>query len=264
MRVISLMSGSKGNCTLVVTEKYNLLIDVGGSAKKINEQLMISYGIDLDDIGIIFITHSSHIDHINSVKTILNKYEHIKFYCSEVVYNELNEHFKTILDENRFIISSLQSTGKSLDITPFKLNHDKECQGYMISEHNGETYVHIADNGKLWDKDIIQALYNKEYYSIESNHDLTLQINDTKRHEGLKRRVLGVYGHTANHDAMELAFKLVGERTKGILFNHLSEHCNSVELASLTHDNLIGIWGKRTEFKNIKIKYALQDNIVEL
>ena len=132
----------------------------------------------------------------------------------------------------------------------------------MIS--NDETYVHICDNGKLWDKDIIALLHNKDYYSIESNHDLTLQINDITRHEGLKRRVLGAYGHTNNVDAIDLAFKLIGDKTKGIMFNHLSEHCNDEELCKLTHDNMIAIWGKKTEFKDISLVYARQNEIVRM
>ena len=179
------------------------------------------------------------------------------------MYDECNEFHKITFNKDRFIISTVETKGNSLTITPFPLNHDKECQGYMVYDGN-ETYVHIADNGKLYDKHILDLIYNKNYYSIESNHDLTLQINDTKRHEGLKRRVLGYYGHTSNHDAMELTFKLIGDQTKSILYNHLSDECNSEDLCRTTHDNLIGIWGKRTEFKNIKIQYARQNEIIKL
>jgi len=193
----------------------------------------------------------------------MNKYPHIKFYCSEETYKGVNEHFKMILDKERFILSTVETKGASVTITPFELNHDVPCQGYMIND-GYETYVHIADNGKLYDKQLIELLNNKEYYSLESNHDLTLQINDTKRHEGLKRRVLGFYGHTSNTDAMDLAFKLVGDKTKGIIFNHLSEECNSEDLCRLTHNNLIAIWGKKTEFKNISIKYARQNVIITI
>ena len=264
MRIYSLASGSKGNCTLIATQNINILIDVGLSMKSINEKLMISYGIDLEDIKLILISHS-HIDHVSAVKTIYNKYPHIKFYCSEIVYDELNVQFNIKFDIDRFIISSNHTNGSDINITPFELKHDKECQGYMICEkYTSETYVHIADNGKLWDKDIIELLHNKEYYSIESNHDLTLQILDKKRHEGLKRRVLGAYGHTSNVDAMELTFKLIGDNTKSIIYNHLSEECNSPKLASEIHQNLIAIWGKKTEFKNIKIQYAKQNEIVEI
>ncbi len=183
---------------------------------------------------------------------------------TELVYNECNEFHKGKLDKAQFILVPLGSKdGKMFSLTVFELHHDKETVGFMINDYK-ETYAHICDNGGVLNKELYETLKNKEYYSIESNHDLTLQINDTTRHEGLKRRVLGWYGHSSNDKAMDNAFKLIGDKTKGIIFNHLSEHCNSEELARLTHTNLIKIWGKVTEFKNVRISYALQNEIVEL
>ena len=61
-----------------------------------------------------------------------------------------------------------------------------------------------------------------------------------------------------------LASDIVGENTVGIIFNHLSEECNSEDLASKVHQNYIATWGHKTLFKDIKIKYAKQDKIVKL
>ena len=58
MRITSLFSGSKGNCTLVSTGSNNVLIDVGTSMSKITEALMIAEGIDLYDVDVILISHS--------------------------------------------------------------------------------------------------------------------------------------------------------------------------------------------------------------
>lgn len=264
MKIYSLSSGSKGNCTLVETMSVNVLIDVGISMKKINQLLLMSSGIDLDDVSTILITHA-HIDHIKSISTIINKYPNIKVVCSKETYDGINENLKKILDISRFTLTTSKLVGKQLIITPFSLNHDEPCQGYMIYDQRSyETYVHIADNGALFDKDIIRLISNKDYYSIESNHDRTLQILDKKRHEGLRRRVLGYYGHSNNVDAIKLAFNVVGQKTKGIIFNHLSDECNSEELARDVHEEMIKIWGKKTEFRYIEIKYARQDEIVLL
>ena len=58
MEVFSLFSGSRGNSTLVLTDNYNILIDVGVSMKKINQALLIANGIDLSDIDMVLLTHA--------------------------------------------------------------------------------------------------------------------------------------------------------------------------------------------------------------
>jgi phosphoribosyl 1,2-cyclic phosphodiesterase len=263
MQVFSLASGSKGNATLVATQNHNILIDIGYSVKRINEDLLIAQGIDLDDISMVFISHQ-HTDHISAFNTIYNKYQHIIFFTNESVIKHIKEKWN-IEDDKRIKTLYSESVGNSLTLLPFELNHDVECYGLMVTEHyTNERYVHICDNGGFYDKHKIDILSNAEYYSIESNHDRTMQILDKKRHEGLKRRCLGYYGHQNNYDAMSLAFKLVGEKTKSIIFTHLSEDCNSEELAREIHMEMISIWGHKTEFKNIKIGYARQNEIVEL
>jgi glyoxylase-like metal-dependent hydrolase (beta-lactamase superfamily II) len=58
MRITSLKSGSKGNSTLVMSSKFNLLIDTGGSAKDLDFLLMKSEGLGFEEIDYILITHS--------------------------------------------------------------------------------------------------------------------------------------------------------------------------------------------------------------
>ena len=262
MNIYSLSSGSKANCTLVETKHRNILIDVGLSMKKINERLMMASGIELDDNDLVLITHH-HTDHLSSVKTILNKYPHIKFYCSEETYKGINEHFKTILDKERFILSNKETRGNNIIITPFELNHDEPCQGYMIYElYSNESYVHFADNGGFYNKEIIEKLSNATYYSIESNYDVELTYFDEKRMPVLKKRCLSHWGHSSNIDAITLVCKLVGEQTQSVMFNHLSEETNSEALAKRWHMKHLEIYSKLELTKNIKFSYAKQNEIV--
>ena len=264
MNITILASGSKGNVAYIETTNKKLIIDVGLSKKKTNELLNETNFIDLNDIDLILITHA-HIDHVNGFIPIYNMYQDIKFITSEKIKGEMEEKLKRKFLNDRFIFIDGYSKGKDIDIFAFKLNHDVTCQGYMIvDKHTNESYVHIADNGKLFDKDTVEMLHNKTFYAIESNHDRTLQVLDKIRHVGLKRRVLGYYGHTNNVDAIELTFKLVGDNTKSVVFTHLSEECNKPTLAKEIHENMIAIWGHKSLFKNIRMLYALQDIPVEL
>lgn len=262
MKVISLSSGSKGNVTLVITTKYNILIDVGLSMKKIDRLLMMSEGLTLDDIDLVFISHV-HQDHLMSFNTIYNKYPHISFFMDTKLKQEVEAKLEKKYD--RVVLIDKKVVGNDLIIENFELKHDAYCLGWKVTDiSSGDSLVFVADNGSLWDKDIISKLINAEYYCIESNYDELSQYFDTTRNAILKRRVLGNKGHNSNLDAISLATKLIGERTKQVQFTHLSEHTNTPELALKTHLAYLEVWGKLEEWKHILISYGHQNEIVYL
>lgn len=55
MRVCILGSGSDGNCTYLQLGKYNILIDLGFSLKKIKSSLE-KINVNINDIDYVFIT----------------------------------------------------------------------------------------------------------------------------------------------------------------------------------------------------------------
>lgn len=269
MRITSLGSGSKGNSMYVgVNAGFNekhFLIDAGLSMKRMNEELIINEGIDLEDIDLIFITHA-HTDHVQSVLPIVRKYN-TKIAMPYAVKKEFTEWAGKMLPSSNYVKleENKRKRGGEVMVDTYKINHDKETFAYKITSlTTGESYMHIPDNGGIYKKDTIEKFKGCTYYAIESNHDLTMQIMDETRHEGLKRRVLGYYGHTHNADAFNLAQRLVTKETRGIIYHHLSEECNTPELAQKTHEELKKIWGEVRNFSNIKTVYALQDEGVKL
>ena len=72
MKMMTIASGSSGNCTYVGSENTRILVDVGVSKKKISDALR-----DVDrtftDINGIVITHE-HIDHIRGLGVISKTY----------------------------------------------------------------------------------------------------------------------------------------------------------------------------------------------
>ena len=265
MEIISLASGSKGNCWYLNINGKNVLIDVGISMKQINIRLMQYVGIDLEDIDLVFITHR-HIDHVRSLHTILKTYDNVKFVAPKVVFNEYTKEFKHFIPKTHRIELTEDYTlnGNHFDVMNIKINHDVSTFAYKFIENgSNDTFMFIADNGGILKNYIIDKMKNCTYYAIESNHDLTQQIF-SQRDTLLKRRVLSYYGHTHNAEAINLAFRLITSKTKGIIFHHLSHECNTEELARATHNTLIEIWGKKTEFRGVDIKYARQDEVVTL
>lgn len=73
MKFISLASSSKGNAALISYKNTNILVDCGISKKRIVETLG-RYGLTLDDINYILITHE-HTDHIAGLPAILKEHD---------------------------------------------------------------------------------------------------------------------------------------------------------------------------------------------
>ena len=263
MKIISLASGSRGNCTYLYINTKHILIDVGISMKQINHRLLIHVGVDLDDIDTIFITHA-HSDHIKSIPTINKNYPHIKFIIPHKAIKDITAKLKYHIPSECKVLIDKRIDGKAFNVTPKHINHDEFTYAYIFKDlSNNETYAHIPDNGGLSYKRF-DEFKDMTYYSIESNHDLTMQIFDTKRNPLLKRRVLGYYGHQDNVSAIKFAIECVGSNTKGIIFTHLSEDCNDPQIAKDTHLLWLEIFGEKTKFKNIIMRYATQNDVVTL
>ena len=72
MKACVLASGSGGNSTLIETDKYKILIDIGKNRKYIVDKLL-SINVDPASIDYIFISHL-HDDHTSALKTFIKKY----------------------------------------------------------------------------------------------------------------------------------------------------------------------------------------------
>ena len=73
MRFVSIASGSSGNCIYVGTDKTHILVDVGISAKRI-EQGLFEVGLKPSELSAVCITHE-HSDHIRGLGVLARKYQ---------------------------------------------------------------------------------------------------------------------------------------------------------------------------------------------
>lgn len=220
MKIIVLSSGSKGNTTLVLTEKAKILIDCGNSCKYICEKLE-TINIEPEDIDAILITHT-HSDHIKGLQVFLNKFN-TKVYLTEKMQPEL-QFVKNycLIEEHNFTINDIQ-------VDVIKTSHDaSDSQGFILTNNN-KSAVYITDTGyiniKYHDK-----LKNKNLYIFESNHDVEM-LNNSKYPFHLRKRILSDKGHLSNYDSAKYLSDFIGENTKYILLAHLSEENNTYELA---------------------------------
>lgn len=215
MKFIILASGSKGNSTLVINEKEELLlIDAGISYKEIKEKIN-RYGYDINNVTHVLITHE-HDDHIKSI----NSFSNAKIYSLKdisVANNSLEKYTET--DINGFNVLALP------------LSHDVKCCGYVIKDLK-ETLVYVTDTGYMNYKNV-KYITNADYYIFESNHNVPM-LMETKRPFFIKSRILGDEGHLSNEVASETLCDIIGENTKQIYLAHISQEANTKEKAIST------------------------------
>jgi phosphoribosyl 1,2-cyclic phosphodiesterase len=101
--------------------------------------------------------------------------------------------------------------------------------GFVVSTANSSLGI-LTDLGYAT-RQIIHAVRGVHALVIETNHDETLLQNDTKRPWSVKQRILSRHGHLSNQAAAKLVAEIATENLRHILLAHLSEDCNTPEIA---------------------------------
>lgn len=229
--VCSLYSGSRGNSTLIKTEKAKILIDAGKSAKSLSSAL-VSVGERIDDIDAIFITHE-HSDHIKALEVLLKDHKIPIHIVSASAEHMLCGSIGRFSDS--FCIHSPIFSVEVGDMTvsSFPTPHDSRYSvGYRIDISGGDREVHIGfatDIGHIT-KEIREALLGCESVVLESNHDENMLKNGNYPYD-LKKRIASGRGHLSNRECADFAAELYAHGTKNIMLAHLSEENNRPELA---------------------------------
>ena len=241
MKVIILASGSKGNCTYIETENTKILIDAGLSYNKLKERLL-SFDILLDTIDAILITHE-HIDHTMHLAQI-KKRTKAKVYINESSYYNLPKTVSVNMSEHNVFFINPESKYNIGDIyfVPISLFHDtKSIYGYLFKIQKTNV-AYITDTGHILPK--YYALLKKmNVLILESNHDVEMLLNSNRDYR-LKQRILSNNGHLSNEQCETILKEILTTNTKYLVLAHLSEECNTEELAlkhatsAINHANL--------------------------
>lgn len=229
MKVKVLASGSKGNCTLIRTNKLNILIDIGINYQQLASELE-ELNLNTKDLSAILITHT-HSDHIKGLAALVKKTNLKVYILAEMVESLISKIPKEniYLYEDPLIIEDIK-------IKLIRISHDVEGVGFII-ESNNRSLVYITDTGYI-NKKYLNLMNNKDLYIIESNHDEKMLMEGPYPYI-LKQRVIGDKGHLSNNTTAEYLLEVVGENTKKIILAHISEHNNTEELALNTTKNLL-------------------------
>lgn len=220
-----LASGSKGNCIYFGTAQTKILIDAGISSRIIEKRLN-EINVDLSDIDAILVTHE-HTDHIKAIQTLGFRYKIPIFANSDTakaIYEILGECPKF----------KIFSTGESfefgdLEVHPFSVQHDALDPVAFTIRYGNIKSGFCTDLGFATSL-VANSLLECDYLYVEANHEPSM-VHASSRPDIYKKRVLSKQGHLSNGECAALIAKILHSKLKHVYLAHLSEECNSPELA---------------------------------
>ncbi len=229
MRMVSIASGSSGNCIYIGSDNTHILVDAGISNRRIETGLK-ELGLSPGELSGILITHE-HSDHIKGLGVLARKYD-MPIYSTRETLEEIQdskslgeipgELMHPILPDHDFKLGDL-------DIKPFSIDHDAANPVAYRVENNRKSVAVATDMGH-YSQYIIDHLKDLDAILLESNHDVKM-LEAGPYPYYLKRRILGDYGHLSNENAGKLLSNILHDNLKHIFLGHLSKENNYEELA---------------------------------
>ena len=230
-RIVTLYSGSDGNCVFLSSGTTSILIDAGKSAKTLCSSLN-AIGSDISEIDAIFITHE-HCDHISALETLCKRHI-IPVHLTEGSAKKFDSCPDSSVHRNivRHPTVFCETVG-DLTLTSFRTPHDSNMSvGYRIelTDENGKHTLGVATDIGYVSDSVLYGLVGCEAVVLEANHDLDMLDKGPYPYH-LKIRIRSQKGHLSNRDSALLASHLASTGTRAFLLAHLSAQNNLPELA---------------------------------
>lgn len=261
MKISVLASGSKGNATLVVADSVVILIDAGISPKAISKKIA-NFGLNLDDISAILVTHS-HSDHFCGLSSLIKK-KSIPLFATEETASSIdyccakNEEDPCFSFSWNYVSPGSRFIFNSLSITPFEVPHDANgAVGYTIEDENSK--IGIATDLGCVTNSVKYRLAGCDALVLEMNHDCDMLWN-SDRTQILKSRISGKLGHLSNDQAIEFLEELDTSRLKYFFPAHISEDCNDFSIVKAAILSL----SKKTGFEIVETNQRRATPLVDL
>lgn len=233
MEVITLQSGSSGNCVFVRSGETRLLFDAGISGSKAESRLA-EFGYDIRECNALVLSHE-HWDHISGAGVFHRKFR-LPVYANLRTWDATRSKLATgcIGSPNHFESGRPFQIG-GLRIEPVRTAHDAvEGVCFVIEDvDSGKRFGLLTDLGHAF-SGLEKVVASVDAVLIESNYDEAM-LRSGPYPQHLKDRISGKRGHLSNEDAARLFDRCNANQLQWVCLGHLSEHNNSPEVALGTH-----------------------------
>jgi phosphoribosyl 1,2-cyclic phosphodiesterase len=235
MRIISLQSGSNGNCIYVEADGVKLLFDAGISGKQVKERLSFC-DRDVTDIDSVLISHD-HADHASRMG-VLNRKFHLPIYVTTKTFHAANRYNLGDIEDLRHFHSGESLRFGKVVVETIPTPHDG-VDGVVFVVDDGKHRLGIlTDLGHVF-SDLAGIIGSLDAVLLESNYDPEMLENGGYP-TFLKKRIIGPGGHISNFEAAELLQTAASKRMKWACLAHLSHDNNTPALALKTHRKILG------------------------
>ncbi len=244
MRFTVLGSGSTGNAVLISSDKTNVLVDAGMSAREILRRIH-DVGVEPAALDGVLVTHE-HGDHIGGLRVLLGTVKcpvFISQVTAEAYYdtraggtNGDSESSKrrTAMKGRTVTIESAQEFRiGDIDFQPFSVPHDAVDNFGFVATNDGVKVATLMDFGHITPL-IKENLTGCDAIVVESNHSRDMLRTCSVYTWDLKQRIMSHTGHLSNEDLSDWLTNDFDGRARNIVLAHLSQRANEPNLARIT------------------------------
>lgn len=243
MRFTVLGSGSTGNAVLISSEKTNVLVDAGMSAREILRRLG-EVGVGHTQLDGILITHE-HGDHAGGLRVLMSSVDCPVFISrpTEDSYydtraggqngdSESSKRRAALRDRTVEIESTREFRIGDIDFEPFSVPHDAADNFGFAAKKDGVKVATLMDFGHVTDL-IKQKLAGCDAIVVESNHSRDMLRACSVYTWDLKQRIMSRTGHLSNEDLSDWLQNDFDGTARHVVLAHLSQRANEPHLARL-------------------------------
>lgn len=218
-------SGSRGNCCAVECGDMALLIDAGFSAREV-ERRAGAVGFDLSRIAGIVLTHE-HGDHSCGAARLARQLG-VPVLTAPGTWQRLVARMKGAAHLPLGLCARVELGPFTIDACP--TSHDAADPLAVVVRDSDGTSIGVAYDLGRPTTAVRYLLRDLSAIVLEANHD-ELQLRTSEYPAVVQRRIAGSAGHLSNRAAGQLLAELYHPGLSVIVLAHLSQQCNTAEVA---------------------------------